>query len=144
MISIEPYKDDILPERFLRWIETLRIKLRGIEVGPTGLGVWAYRTATDAFPAAGRLQFDNVAIGSATNFYLNVTNAIGTDMSAFLASIASGDLIYVQIQADSGTYVVIRVGVPALAAGVYTFPITAIVGEGTAPTNNTSVAVITG
>lgn len=30
MPSIEPYKDSKLPERFLRWIEVLRLKLRPI------------------------------------------------------------------------------------------------------------------
>ena len=30
MPSLEPYKDMQLPERFQRWIETLRIKLRPI------------------------------------------------------------------------------------------------------------------
>lgn len=30
MTSLEPYKDSVLPERFLRWIETLRLTLRPI------------------------------------------------------------------------------------------------------------------
>jgi hypothetical protein len=148
MPSLEPYFDDDaqpLPNRFLRWIEVLRQKFQLI-APLSGLGVWRYRTATAATPAAGHMQFDNVVIASATEMYVNVTTDGGTDISVILATIVSGDLLYVQVRDNADQFITIATGVPALAAGVYTFPITAIVGQGTTGgvKNNTSVIIVTG
>lgn len=111
--------------------------------GLQGLGIWRYRTAITSNPAAGQLQFDNVLIDSATELYINEINDDGTDMSVFLALIESGDLLYIQVQADASEFVVLQVGASTNAAGVYTFPITAVEGQGSTPTNNTRVAVVT-
>jgi len=190
MPSIEPYRDESLPGRFLNWIETVRDILRPIPQflelagtpegvitaekgtryfrtdGPpflyykstdggntgwlayggatvSGLGLWRYRTETTSTPATGRLQFDNAVIDSATNLYVNVTNDGGVDMSAFLALVVSGDQLYIQVAADSSQFVVCQVGLPALLAGVYTFPLTAVEGQGTTPSQNTQVALVT-
>jgi len=111
-----------------------------------GLGVWRYRTETDATPASGRMQFDSTTIGSVTNMYVNVTNLDGTDMSAILATILINDLLYVQVQNMSAQFIVIQTGTPALSAGVYTFPVAAVVGQGTGSgvANNTPVIIVTG
>jgi len=37
-MNIEPYRDDTLPERFLRWIESLRLKIRPIPLYMEGDG----------------------------------------------------------------------------------------------------------
>lgn len=37
-MQIEPYKDNILPERFGRWIETLRLSLRSVPNFSSGTG----------------------------------------------------------------------------------------------------------
>jgi len=191
--TIEPYRDSKLPERFLRWIETLRSRIgtvpsftyssgdpNGVIAGQngdlyfdtvalvyyfkttdtgnlgwvqlasggavvngfSGLGQWNYRTAIDAFPSSGRLQFDNATIGSATNLYVHIVNDGGVDVSAFLALVNSGDLFYVQISADASQFVIIEVGTPVLIGSVYTFPITTISGQGTAPSNNTNVNLV--
>jgi hypothetical protein len=190
--TIEPYRDRTLPERFLRWIETIRARFKTIpnytesngspegvifgqkadryydltadevyikttQGGNTGwvlittggqdatfqgFGQWRFRTAVDAFPAAGRLQFDDLVISNATEFYLNVTNDNGVDMSNFLALIQANDLVYVQISNDSTQYVVMQVDTPVLNGSVYTFPILLAEGVGSAPTNNTPVSVV--
>jgi hypothetical protein len=107
-----------------------------------GFGMWRYRTATGPTPTTGQLQFDNAVIGSATNLYDHKTNDGGTDMSAFLNLLATGNLIYLQLQADASQFVNIVIGVPALAANVYTLPITTIVGQGTTPQNNARIAFV--
>jgi hypothetical protein len=190
--TIEPYRDEKLPERFLRWIETIRARFKTIpnytestgspegvifgakadryydltadevyikttQGGNTGwvlittggqdatfqgFGQWRYRTTTTGTPAAGRLEFDNIVIGLATEMFLNVTNDNGVDMSNFLALIQANDLVYVQISNDSTQYVVIQTDLPTLAAGVYTFPILLIEGVGSPPANNTPVSVV--
>lgn len=191
--TIEPYRDETLPERFLRWIETIRARFKTIpnyteftgspegvifgtkadryydltadEVyvktttsGNTGwvlittggqdatfqgLGQWRYRTTTAGTPGAGQLEFDNLDINLATEFYLNVTNDNGVDMTAFLGLISADDLVYIQVSNNSAQYVVTQVGLPVLAAGVYTFPIQLAEGVGGAPTNNTPVSIVT-
>ncbi len=110
--------------------------------GLAGFGQWRYRTAVDAFPAAGRLQFDDTTIDNATELYVNVTNDNSTDMSAFLALIEPGDLIYLQVSSDSTQFVVCEVGTSSNAAGVYTFPLTQVEGQGSAPGNNTLVTFV--
>lgn len=110
--------------------------------GVAGFGRWRYRTAVTADPTAGRLQFDNIDIASATNIYINVLNDDGTDASFFLALLAPGNLLYIQITNDASQYVLMEVGTSSLAADVYTFPITNITGAGTPPSNNTRVSVI--
>lgn len=110
--------------------------------GFNGLGVWRYRTATDAFPTAGRLQFDNIIIDSATNLYVNEVNDGSTDMSSFLALLVSGDLIYIQVQADSSQFVIVEIGTPVLNADVWTFPLTQVEGQGSPPSNNTPVGLV--
>jgi len=112
----------------------------------SGLGVWRYRTATDATPATGRMQFDSTTIASVTNMYVNVTNDGGTDMSAILATIVANDLMYVQVRSDADLFITVQVGTPSLSAGVYTFPINAVVGQGTGSgvTNNVPVIIATG
>jgi hypothetical protein len=109
-----------------------------------GLGIWRYRTATGATPATGRLQFDNVSIAAATNLYINATNDGSTDMTNFLSLVAVNDLLYIQVQADAGSWVVVQVGSAGVAAGVFTFGITNVIAQGTAPSNNTPVAVVLG
>lgn len=112
------------------------------EAGFAGLGIWRYQTATGSSPSSGRLQFDNVTIDSATELYINVTNDDGTDMTNFLALLESGDLIYIQVRADSSQFVVCEVDTSSLSAGVFTFPLLNIEGQGSAPSNNTRVAVV--
>ena len=111
--------------------------------GLAGFGQWRYRTAVDAFPGAGRLQFDNADIDLATELYVNVTNDNSTDMSAFLALIEPGDLIYLQVSTDSTRFVICEVGTSSNAGGVYTFPLTQVEGQGGTPTNNTLVSFVT-
>ena len=111
--------------------------------GVSGLGRWRYRTATDAFPATGRLQFDSVTIDSATELYIHETNDDGTDMTAFLDLMQEGDLMYIQISADASQFVVLELGVFTKAGSVYTFPLIEAEGQGTTPSNNTLVSVVT-
>ena len=190
MPSIEPYKDTFLPERFLRWIETLRIKFRviptfnigdgdpegvvnGIEAdryynrqgsrgtrlyvkttntGNTGwqhydssgsatLGDWTYRTAITNNPTTGRIHFNNLAVASATEVFLHKVNAGGTDASLFLNALVSGDQLFMQDQGDASSRLLITIGVPSFADPVFTFPITTIVTEGPALSQNDSVAI---
>ena len=110
--------------------------------GFNGLGLWRYRTATGSTPSSGQLQFNNTTIASATELYIHNTNDNGTDMSAFLGSLSSGSLLYIQVQDDSTQFVVVEIGTSSLAGSVYTFPILNIETEGTAPTNNTQVALV--
>lgn len=110
--------------------------------GFQGLGVWRYRTEVTSTPATGRMQLDNLTIDSATEMYVNEVNDGGTDMTAFLDLIVSGDLIYVQIQADSSQFIIVETGTPTKATGVYTFPIQIVEGQGATPSNNTTVAII--
>ena len=113
-----------------------------INGGFSGLGVWAYRTATTATPPSGELHFDNATIASATNLYINVINAGAVDMSSFLALLSSGDIIYIQVEAVVTQFTTVEVGVPSLAAGVYTFPILTVIVSGTPPADNTNCNVV--
>ena len=110
--------------------------------GFTGFGIWRYRTATAATPTAGRMQFDNLTIDSATEMYVNEVNDGGTDVSGFLALLVAGDLVYVQIQDDSTQFIIVEIGTPVLNADVWTFPIVQVEGQGSAPSNNTQVAIV--
>ena len=110
--------------------------------GFSGLGIWRYRTATTSTPASGQLQFDNITIDSATELYVSVLNDAGTDMSAFLSLITSGSLLYLQLQGDSTQFVVAEVGTSSLLSGVYTFPLTNVEAQGTAPSNNAQIALV--
>jgi len=110
--------------------------------GFAGLGIWRYRTDLTPNPAAGRLQFDTALIDNATELYVNEVNDGGTDMTVFLDLIVPGDLVYLQIQDDATQFVIIQVGVKTKAAGVYTFTISAIEGQGTTPTNNSTVSFV--
>ena len=112
--------------------------------GFAGLGIWRYRTALTNNPSAGRLQFDTPLIDNATELYVNEVNDGGTDLSVFLDKLISGDIVYLQIQSDATQFVIIEIGVPTKAAGVYTFTILNIEGQGTTPTNNSAVAFIVG
>lgn len=110
--------------------------------GFAGLGLWRYRTDLTPNPGAGRLQFDTPLIDNATELYVNEVNDGGTDMTVFLDKLVAGDIVYLQIQTDASQFVIIEIGTPTKAAGVYTFPIAAIEGQGTTPTNNSSVAFV--
>ena len=111
--------------------------------GFQGLGIWRYRTAITSDPSNGQMQFDDLTIDNATEMYVNEQNDGGTDMTAFLDLIAADDLMYVQIQSDSSQFIVVQVDTPTKATDVYTFPIQIVEGQGAAPTQNTSVAIIT-
>jgi hypothetical protein len=113
-----------------------------VTAGFSGLGIWRYRTSTASNPSAGQLQFDNVSIDAATEFYINEVNDDGTNMGVFLALYEPGSFFYVQVQADDTQFVVIEVGTQTDAAGVYTFQISNIEGQGTTPANNATVAVL--
>lgn len=111
--------------------------------GFQGLGLWRYRTATDANPTAGRLQFDDTTVDDATEMYINVLNDGGTDLTAFLALLVIGDLIYIQAQDDATQFIAVEIGgTPTIASGVYTFPIAAVESQGLVMTNNEVVAVL--
>ena len=110
--------------------------------GFQGLGIWRYRTAVTSTPSTGQMQFDDLTIDNATEMYIHESNDGGTDMTAFLDLIVADDLVYVQIQADASQFVTVEVGTPSKSTGVYTFPIQIVEGQGSAPTNNSTVAII--
>lgn len=110
--------------------------------GASGLGQWNYRTATGSNPSSGRLQFDDTTIDDATEMYINEVNDGGTDMGPFLDNLQNGDLLYVQIANDSSQFIVIEIDTVSYAAGVYTFGLAKAEGQGSAPSNNTSVFVV--
>ncbi len=111
--------------------------------GFQGFGLWRYRTDITNNPSAGRLQFNNVTVDSATELYVNVTNDGGTDMTVFLTLLIEDDLIFIQNQSDSSQFVVVRIGgTPVLASGVFTFPIGSVESQGAAMANNQSVALL--
>lgn len=112
--------------------------------GFAGLGIWRYRTDLTPNPSAGRLQFDTALIDNATELYVNEVNDGGTDMSVFLDLLVPGDIVYLQIQDDATQFVIIEIGVASKAADVYTFTILNIEGQGTTPTNNSTVAFVAG
>lgn len=122
---------------------TKTITIDGAGGGFQGLGIWRYRTAVTSNPSSGQMQFDDLTIDNATEMYVNETNDGGTDMTAFLDLILADDLMYVQIQTDSSQFIVVQVGAPSKATGVYTFPIQEVEGQGSGPSNNTTVAIIT-
>jgi hypothetical protein len=110
----------------------------------SGLGLWRYRTETTSTPSTGRLQFDNLTIDSATELYIHKVNDTGTDVSAFLNTIGVGSIVYVQQQGDATQFATAIIGTPVLNGDVYTLPLTTVEGQGTAPSNNTQVAVVIG
>ncbi len=111
--------------------------------GFTGLGLWRYRTETTSTPSSGRLQFDNTDVDLATNLYVNALNDSGSDMTTFLSLIKSGDLVYIQDQANAAKHIIAEVGAFTLLSGVFTFPLSMVESEGAAITNNTTVAFVT-
>ena len=112
------------------------------EGGFSGLGLWRYQTATTSTPSTGQLQYDNLTIDSATNLYIHKTNDTGVDMSAFLNTLASGSIVYLQLQTDATQFATAIIGTPVLNGNVYTLPLTTSEGQGSAPSNNSQVAVV--
>lgn len=112
------------------------------EGGFSGLGLWRYQTATTATPSTGQLQYDNLTIDSATNLYIHKTNDTGVDMSAFLNTLTSGSLVYLQLQTDATQFATAIIGTPVLNGNVYTLPLTTSEGQGSSPANNSQVAVV--
>ena len=114
----------------------------GGDGGFSGLGLWRYQTATTSTPSTGQLQYDNLTIDSATNLYIHKTNDTGVDMSAFLNTLASGSIVYLQLQTDATQFATAIIGTPVLNGNVYTLPLTTSEGQGSAPANNSQVAVV--
>ncbi len=110
--------------------------------GLSGFGLWRYQTAITAFPAAGELQFDNVAIDSATELYVHAINDDAVDMTAFLGVVANADLVYIQVQGDATKFIVCQIGVPTLAGSVYTYPLTIVEAQGVAPADDVVVTFL--
>ena len=110
----------------------------------SGLGLWRYRTATTSTPSTGQLQFDDTTIDDATELYIHKVNDTGTDVSPFLNALVAGNIVYVQIQGDATQFVSAIIGTPTLLSDVYTLPLTTVEGQGSAPSNNAQVAVVTG
>jgi hypothetical protein len=109
--------------------------------GISGLGFWRYRTEITTPPASGQIRFDNADPTLASEFYLHEVNSAGTDVSGFLALVAIGAVFYIQLQGDSGRYIIVEVGTPVDSGVYWTFPITQIVQNGTDFNQNNSVGV---
>lgn len=109
--------------------------------GISGLGFWRYRTEIVAPPASGQIRFDNADPELASEFYLHEVNSNGTDVSGFLALVATGAVFYIQLQGDSGRYIIVEVGLPVDQGVYWEFPITQIVQNGTDFNQNNSVGV---
>jgi len=124
----------------------LAVDLSGLQTGGgiQGLGVWRYRTETVEPPSSGQVRFNNSTIASATVLWIHDVNSSGpTDVSTFLALLDVGDLLYIQNQGDSDSFVIVEVGSITDDGTYFELGINSIVEQGVAFTQNTSVAVVT-
>jgi hypothetical protein len=78
MTSIEPYKNRDLPDRFLRWIELLIIKLRGVPEEIVGEG-----SPEGVVSARRRTRYYNRTGSAGTLLYVKTTETGNTGWVAY-------------------------------------------------------------
>lgn len=110
--------------------------------GLSGLGVWRYRTETTSPPASGQIRFNNADPELATELFIAETNDGGTDVSAFLALLTDGSLIYIQEQANSANFIIVEVDTNTDSGTFATIGIQAVVQQGAALSQNVRVIVV--
>ena len=109
-----------------------------------GIVAFAYRwnTPVDATPSAGRLSTNNADPTLVTEIYINETDDSGNDNSIYFENIGEGDWFNVIDRTDdTNTNQYDVLGVPVLAAGVYTIPVVYFTSAGANFGNNQQVAV---
>lgn len=70
MAKLEPYRDRELPERFLRWLDLLRVKLRPVPDFVEGSG-----SPEGAVKAGEKTRYYNRTGGPGTYLYIKTTGA---------------------------------------------------------------------
>lgn len=78
MPTIEPYRDTKLPERFLRWIETLRLRLRPVPDFFQGAG-----SPEGVLTATLASHYFNTTGSPGTRLYVKTTNSGNTGWQAY-------------------------------------------------------------
>src|SRR5262245_58742901 len=80
--------------------------LTDLPVTSTSEGTWRFATGTVmADPGAGKLRFNNATISAATAVALSTLTDPGTDVAAYLRSLAAGDGLYIQDRDNSANWV---------------------------------------
>ncbi len=113
-------------------------------VGVSGLGIWKYRTETGTPPASGQIRFNNANISLATEFFLSETNEGGVDVSTFLELLLQdGSALFIQDQTNAANFVLIEISSSVDNGTFRTYGIQSIIEEGTEPSQNANVILIT-
>jgi hypothetical protein len=103
-----------------------------------------FLTSTSASdPGSGKLAFNNASGPSVSNLYLDSLNSDGTDMSAFLVLVKTGDVILIQDKGTAGNFIRLKVSsTPVNNTGWWTIPVTFVSSSGVLPNNNSPVAIL--
>ncbi len=89
-----------------------------------GVALRASISITDAAPNAGEFKWDTVAQTDAAFLYVSTTAADGTDLSAALAGLASGQRFQLSQAEDTARWQTFRMtGAPVSATGYYKLPV---------------------
>ena len=106
---------------------------------------FVYRFSTNttmADPGSGQFRLNTGLFVTVTQLAIDTVTDAGTDVTNVLASLATGDQIYIQTQADSANWARHRIsGTPTNQGGWFQIPVEHVTSGGSAPTNNTPCLV---
>jgi hypothetical protein len=131
---------DGIPQTVHTVLDSFDVQLHSL--GNSSTWVWKATTQSgDPGPNSAGANLDDAA--SATVLYLNRLGAGGTDYGGLIASLRSGDAMYLQQVSDANRWHRLQVtGPPTVTGNAYAIPITHLGdGVGGEPVNNTSLFV---
>lgn len=105
---------------------------------------YRFKTGTGASdPGSGFVKFNNATPSLVTAFYINSLSGDGVDIDAFLALLASGDIMAIQDKDDSLNAFRFNIsGAPTDNTGWWTIPVTFVEAQGSLPANNEHIVVM--
>jgi hypothetical protein len=109
--------------------------------------IWRFdaTSTTMADPGLGKVRIDNASASLATALALSKTTDPGTDMTAFLRSLVSGDSLSVQDQDNSANWVRYTINAaPVNNTTWWQLPLMFVSGSGTAVANNARLLFVFG
>ena len=93
---------------------------------------WTFSTATTATPATGVLNFNSATVSSVTSVYVNQTNYPSVNVANWIAAMRAGGVIKIFDNSAPANFAIFNIGsTPTLTSGVYTIPVTYVIGNGT-------------
>lgn len=107
-------------------------------------GFYRFDTATGAAdPGSGKLRFNAGTAAATTAIYIDPLTDGATDISNYIKSLKTGDVIYIQNKDTAANWVRFRLTADAVdSTGYYTLAVAAVDGSGTMPGNNEKLLVL--